>query len=457
MHLVNNRQKSRPIASVSELREYFLASCKPRAKWRLGTEHEIIGVRSEGGDEPLGSAPPYHGKASIGAVLQALAAGDWDPVYEGQHIIALVRGDAQVTIEPGGQFELAARPVAHTDEMKTDLWQYVGEIAGPSKKLGLAWLSVGFRPFGRLDDVPWMPKQRYRVMREYLPTRGRLAHEMMKRTATVQVNLDYGGPDDAREKLRAIMSATSIITAIYANSPIVDETDSGFQSYRSHVWRHTDPDRCGLLPWVFSDRDIFDAYTEWALDVPLFFVYRDGYRPANGMTFRRFMSEGMDGHQATLDDWALHLSTLFPEARMKKFIEVRGCDAGSMDMVMALAPLCRGLFYDDISRRAVTELTASLDMDERNQLAESVARAGLRADVPRTGRPVGELARELVAIADDGLRRQAPGESSYLEPIRAVVENQRTQADVFLELWRSTGGDPGKIIPRIAHRCLGAE
>ncbi|MEM9493510.1 MAG: glutamate-cysteine ligase family protein, partial [Myxococcota bacterium] len=357
----------------------------------------------------------------------------------------------------GGQFELAARPVDHADAMKTDLYNYVREIAEPSRRFGLAWLGVGFRPFGRLSDVPWMPKQRYAVMREYMPTRGALAHEMMKRTATVQVNLDYSDPDDAAAKLRAMMSVTSILTAIFANSPIVDDAVSGFQSYRARIWHDTDPDRCGLLPFVFDDGDIFTAYVNWALDIPLFFVYRDGYQPAGGMTFRRFLAEGWNGHRATLDDWALHLSTLFPEARMKKFIEVRGCDSGSMEMVLALAPLCRGLFYDPDALRAATALTAGLDFDQRVALSRDVARRGLSATLPGDGRSVGELAGELLAIAEDGLRRQMASELSYLEPIRTIVGSGRTQADNIIDHWRQTSGDPDQIIPLISHRCLGAE
>ena len=453
MHLVGKKD-SPPITSKRDLREYFLSACKPREAWRLGTEHEIVGVRSQGPD--TGSAPPYDGENGIGALLGEIALNGWSPVREEGNTIALVRGDAQVTIEPGGQLELAARPVNHTNEMREDLDGYVLELAGPSRRLGMAWLCVGFRPFGRLDDVPWMPKERYKVMRAYLPAQGKLAHEMMKRTATVQVNIDYSDPDDARDKLRAIFSVTSILTAIFANSPIVDAAESGFQSYRAEVWHHTDPARCGLLDFVFEDGDIFDAYTEWALDVPLFFVYRDAYRLAGGMTFRQFMAEGFEGQPATLEDWALHLSTLFPEARMKKFIEVRGCDSGSMEMVLALAPLCRGLFYDRDARRQAIALTASLDMSERRELSHLVARTGLGAKVPGTGQRVADLARELISIAEDGLRRQMPDELPYLAPARAVVDSGWTQADALIDLWRQTGGNPADIIPRIAHRCLGS-
>ncbi|WP_428263461.1 glutamate--cysteine ligase, partial [Haliangium sp.] len=344
MHLVDDRE-SEPIHSARELRAYFSDACKPASAWRVGTERELIGVRTRA--DVLGTAPAYDGDDGIRAVLEGLGArGGWASIMEAGNVIALVREDAQVTIEPGGQLELAGRPVVASADFEADLTSFADELNALSSELGLSWLGVGFRPFGRLDDIPWMPKGRYAIMREYLPTRGALAHEMMKRTATAQVNLDYSSPQDAAEKLRAAMSVSPILTALYANSPIVDGADSGYQSYRSRIWRDTDPDRCGLLPFVFEDGDIFDAYTEWALDVPLFFVYRKTYLPAGGVTFRQFLHEGFQGHRATMDDWALHLSTLFPEVRMKKYLEVRGCDSGAADTVLALGPLCRGLLYD---------------------------------------------------------------------------------------------------------------
>lgn len=453
MHLVNQQDFS-PVQSTEELLDYFVKGCKPRTEWRIGTEFESIGVCTH--DQALGAAPAYDGQSGVGALLETLSENGWEPVREGSTIIALVRGAEQVTFEPGGQLELAARPVVHADELKVDLNRYIRELCDVSRRFGLAWLGVGFRPFGRLADVPWMPKGRYAVMREYMPTRGALAHEMMKRTATVQVNLDYGDEEDAGEKLRACMSITSILTAIFANSPIVDGAESGYQSYRSRVWLDTDPDRCGLLDLAFTGVPVFRAYTEWALDVPLFFVYRDGYQPASGMTFRQFLRDGFRGHRATMEDWALHLSTLFPEARLKRFLEVRGCDSGSPAMVLALAPLCRGLFYDDVARRSAIALTAALDMAERRALIHEVARHGLRARVSKTGHLVGDLARELVAIARDGLGRQAPTELPYLEPVQAIVDSGRTQADALLDIWRSTGGDPRAVIAATSHRCIHA-
>jgi glutamate--cysteine ligase len=447
---IASHEQGRPVESVDELVGYFRDACKPRERWRFGTEHELHGVLLDG---DVGAPIPYEGPSGVRAVLNALTDEGWSPVMEGEHVIALSRDQAQVTIEPGGQLELAARPVEHADEMCSDLRDYLTSLAQRSAAMRIAWLGVGFRPFGALDAVSWMPKQRYEVMRAYMPTVGKLGHEMMKRTATVQTNIDFSDAADAGAKLRCAMSITSILTAIYANSPIVDGKLTDYQSYRAMIWRDTDPDRCGLLPFAFDDGDIFDAYTEWALDVPMYFRYRGTYVPANGMTFRQFMHEGIGDDRATIDDWELHLSTLFPETRMKRYMEVRGCDTGSFGMIMSLGPLCRGLLYDDQARSNAIALTKHLDFSQRMALASEVGLRGFDADAG--GRRVGDLARELVAIAADGLSRECPTEDGYLDPVRQIVETGRTQADEFRDLWSRTGGDPASVIAELAHPALG--
>jgi glutamate--cysteine ligase len=454
VHLVENRP-GEPVESIDQLANYLARGSKPRPAWRLGTEHEMIGVYARG--DEIGRAPPYGGERGIAAIFDSFAARGWKPVREGDNVIALVCSGAQMTFEPGGQLEHALRPLAHADELAASMARNVTQVAEPSSRFALAWLSLGFRPFGRIEDVPWMPKRRYELMREYLPTRGRLSHEMMKRTATVQLNLDFGDPDDAGSKLRCAMSVTSLLTAIYANSPVVDEKLAGFQSYRSQVWLETDPDRCGLLRFAFDDGDVFRAYAEWAADVPMFFVHRGDYRPAGGMTFRRFMRDGFAGERATIDDWALHLSTLFPEARLKQYMEVRGCDAGSFEMIASLGPLCRGLFYDDEARRAAIALTAGLDFSERVDLVRAVPRTGLATPVGRTGHTVGDLARDLVLIAGEGVARQEPTELRYLDPLRVIVEERRTQADRAADVWRAHQGDLPALIRGLAYPGLGGE
>jgi len=443
--LATETPEPRPLEAASELVEYFRAACKSRERWRVGTENELIGVYSSGAE--VGRAPAHEGPRGIGVLLERIGLTGWSPILEDGQIIALGCHDAQVTLEPGGQLELAARPVVSTADFEQDLRRYEGVVAQVSAELGIAWLGLGFRPFGHLADVPWMPKGRYRVMREYLPTRGGLAHEMMKRTATVQVNMDFSDADDAGAKLRCVMSVTPLLTGLYANSPVVDGAINGYQSYRAHVWHDVDPDRCGLLPFAFDDGDIFEKYVQWALDVPMFFVYRgERYVPAGGMTFRAFMRDGFQGERPSIDDWELHLSTVFPEARVKKYIEIRGCDAGSQAMVVALGPLCRGLLYDSTALAAATELTADLSFDERLALGEEVARRGLAAPVGATGHTVGELARELVEIAHDGLGRVAPEEQPYLDRLREIAETGRTQADAIIEVWQAAAGDPETVI-----------
>jgi glutamate--cysteine ligase len=448
VHLVDE-QKAVPVRSTADLLAYFADAGKPRGHWRIGTEHELIGVV-----KATSRAPTYEGPHGIGALLNEFAAGRGTPVIEHGHMIALQRDDAQITIEPGGQFELAARPVTKDSELGVDLRAYLGELGAASQKLGLAWLSMGLRPFGKREDIPWMPKERYDVMRAYMPTVGTRGLDMMQRTATVQVNLDFADEADAAAKMRAIYSVTSILTALWAASPIVEDRISGFQTYRAWIWRDTDNARAGLVPFVFDRDDVFTAYTEWALDVPMYFVYRGGYIsvPAD-LTFRRFMHEGFRGHTATDADWALHLSTLFPEGRLKKFIEVRGADCGSLEMIAALAPMMRGLLYDDVSRREATKLTAALSIAERQQLADEVPTQGLAA---RAGRhTVGDLAKDLVAIAKDGLGRLAPQSLPLLAPVEAIAATQRTQADAMVDIWNRVGGDRAALIRELAHPGLG--
>jgi glutamate--cysteine ligase len=448
VHLVDEKDAV-PIGSVEELITYFVTAGKPVDAWRVGTEHELVGVVAE-----TGAAPTYEGPHGIGALLDWFAQRGGTPTIENEHMIALTRGESQLTLEPGGQFELAARPVDDDRKLVQDLEEYVEALAKASRELGLAWLACGLRPFGGRADIPWMPKQRYAVMRDYMPRVGTRGLDMMLRTATVQANLDFSDEADAAAKLRCLYSITSILTALWACSPIVDDKVSGYQSYRAWIWRDTDNARAGLLPFAFDREDIFRAYAEWALDVPMYFVYRGGYRPVSaGYTFRRFLREGWQGEVATMADWALHLSTLFPEGRLKRFIEVRGCDCSSFEMVAALAPMMRGLLYDPSACAAATALTATLSLADRERLADEVPMQGLEA---RAGEhSVGELARELVAIARDGLLRVAPGSVGLLEPVAAIATSGRTRADRMVELWRAHEGDRPALIRALALPGLG--
>lgn len=449
MHLVDEADVV-PVRSLDDLISYFSSAGKPREAWRVGSEHELIGVIRS-----TGEAPPYDGPHGIGRLLAAFAAGGGTPVDENGHTIALVRADAQITIEPGGQFELAARPVTDDRDLVSDLLAYTRELAALSRPLDLAWLACGLRPFGTRDDIPWMPKARYDVMRDYMPTVGTRGLDMMQRTATVQANLDFSDEADAAAKMRCIYSVTPMLTALWAASPIVDETISGFQSYRAWIWRDTDNARAGLVPFVFDRDDVFTAYAEWALDVPLYFLYRHAayIRVPAGLTFRTYMRDGYQGMTATMADWALHLSTLFPEGRLKKFIEVRGCDCGSLPMIQALAPMMRGLLYDETARTEAIALTAGLTFADRQRIADEVPRIGLAT---RAGKhSIGELAKQLVALARDGLSRQAPASMALLDPVEAIASTGRTQADAIVDLWKQHAGNRGALLAALAHPGLG--
>ena len=454
MHLVDENDAV-PVRSTDDLLSYFETAGKPASRWRVGTEHELVGVMTSAAG--FGEPPTYEGPHGIGALFRWFADRGGTPVLEDDHMIALSRGDEQLTIEPGGQFELAARPVSDDRDFITDLTTYVAQLGAASRELGLAWLSTGLRPFGSRTDIPWMPKQRYAVMRAYMPTIGTRGLDMMQRTATVQANLDFADEADAAAKLRCINSVTSILTALWACSPIVDGRVSGYQSYRAWIWRDTDNARAGILPFVFERDDIFRAYTEWALDVPLYFVYRGGYRamPA-GFTFRTFMHEGYDGEHALRADWALHLSTLFPEGRLKKFIEVRGCDCGSLEMIGALGPFMRGLLYDPTARAAGIALTAGLSFADRQRLADEVPRLGFaaRAGDHSLGHSIGDLAVELVAIARDGLSRVAPAAVPLLAAVEEIAATRRSQSDRMVELWEAHAGDRAALVRALAHPGL---
>jgi glutamate--cysteine ligase len=448
VHLVDEAEAV-PVRTTDELLAYFRSAGKPRENWRVGSEHELIGVIRD-----TGEAPPYDGPHGIGKLLAAFAAMSGTAVHEAGNTIAIVRNDAQITIEPGGQFELAARPVGDDRELVADLEAYTTELAAASRSLGLAWLSIGLRPFGTRESIPWMPKLRYAVMRKYMPTVGTRGLDMMVRTATVQANLDFADEADASAKMRCLYSVTSILTALWAASPIVDEKISGYQTYRAWIWRDTDNQRAGLMPFIFERDDIFTAYTEWALDVPMYFVYRNGYVPVpGGFTFRQYMKDGYNGESATLADWAMHLSTLFPEGRLKKFIEVRGCDCGSLPMIQALAPMMRGLLYDTTARTAAIELVAKLSFEERQRIADEVPQRGLATKAG--GHTLGELAKQLVAIAKDGLSRVAPQSVGLLAPVEQIASSGRTQSDKIIELWQRHAGNRPKLIEALAHPGLG--
>lgn len=428
MHLVDEAEAT-PVTRAADLRAVFQDACKP-VRGLIGMEHELVGV-----DGQSGSAIPYEGGAGVRALFNEFLARGWQPIAEGEHVIAMSRGASQITFEPGGQVELAAAPHATDDAFAKEFDQHLAALRTWGERHGVAWLGVGLRPFGTRRDVPWMPKARYQVMQQYMPTVGTHGLDMMLRTATVQANLDYASEADAASALRCLYGVTSILTALYASSPVVDGELTSYQSYRAQIWRGTDPARCGLLDFVFATDEVFSAYTEWALDVPMYFVFRRGsYQPVTGLPFRRFLHEGWEGEHATLADWKLHLSTLFPEVRLKGLIEVRGCDLGTAGMIKALGPLIRGLVYDGGAREAAISLTASWTPADRQSALANVPQHGLRTTVH--GRTLQAWAQDLLAIATDGLKRTAPNSAAFLDPLREIADSGRSRADHIADLWR---------------------
>lgn len=426
-----------PIASTDDLVAYFAAGAKPASQWRIGIEQEKIAVTVDG--RPV----PFLGEGGIEQLLGKIEALGMEGVREDGHLLALRRPGETVTVEPGGQFEFSGPALKTAAACRDSLIQHLGVVSQLAAELGVRFLAVGLRPWGTLDEIPWLPKRRYSVMRDYLPRHGRLGVDMMKRTATVQANLDYDSEPTAAEKLRTASGVTSIVTALYAASPISEGRPNGHQTFRAAIWLDTDPDRCGLLPRVFEEGFGFSDYVEWALDVPMFFVVRGGkYLPAGGMTFRRFLNEGWREERANVGDWTTHLSTLFPEVRLKRYIEVRGADAGPMPMALALAALWRGLLDEPGARQAAWELVAGATLDEREALRRQVPRAGMRASF--LGRTVRELAVEVVDIARDGLLRLPGGaeDAALLEPLAERAASGRTAADEMLEEFAAASGDP---------------
>jgi glutamate--cysteine ligase len=430
-----------PVTSISQLVEYVRGGEKPSDRFRIGTEHEKIGLRQE----DLGSVP-YPGDRGIGAVLEKVAQEDgWTRVTEAGNVIALEKDGASITLEPGGQLELSGAPVRTIFETCAEFNRHLDLIRRVSEPMRLIWLSLGCNPLHEVADVPRMPKARYRIMRDYLPTRGDLSLHMMHLTATVQANLDYSDEADMAAKMRTAMGLTPVVSAMFANSSLSAGKPSGFISQRIHFWRHTDPDRCGLLPFVFEPDFGYARYVDWAVDVPMFFVVRGGrFLPAGGMSFRRFVEAGLEGHRATLADFDRHLTTLFPEVRLKRVLELRGADAVPSHLTCALPALWKGILYDAEALSAAWELVADWSFEEREAALDAVSRRGLGAEVP--GGPVLPLARELVSIAFAGLRRIAhPGESrdderGFLEPLFEQLETGRSPGEVILARWQGEWG-----------------
>ncbi|HEY1268984.1 MAG TPA: glutamate--cysteine ligase [Candidatus Binatia bacterium] len=440
--------------STDELEAYFHNAGKPRAQWRVGTEYEKVGIRRD-----TGKAIPYSGPAGVEAILRKLVEEyNWEPVEEDGHIIALIRGPAQIHLEPGGQIELSGEPCLNIHCAYGEFTQHIRELLDISTRMGVVYLGLGIQPFSRLDEIEWVPKKRYRIMGPYMPKVGTLGQRMMKQTATVQANIDFSSEKDAMAKFRTAMGIAPLLTAIFANSPIVEGQITGYKSFRGHIWTDTDKSRTGLLRFAFDSAVSFAHYVEYALDVPMYFIKRGAdYIDFTPITFREYWNHGHKGHEATVEDWDLHLTTLFPEVRIKKYMEARSADSQPPELMPALPALIKGFLYDADCLDGAWDLVKGWSWDERMEFYHDSHRYALAARARRFS--AGDLARELIAIAWEGLKRQAAlndageDETIYLTPLRGLVEQGKCPADLVLEKWEGElRHDVKKLIDYSAYR-----
>lgn len=424
-----------PIGSRDDLVRYLEAGCKPKSRWRIGTEHEKFVY-----DLKTMKPVPYDGKLGIRALLEGMRRFGWEPVKEGDNIIGLTQDGASISLEPGGQFELSGAPLRSVHETCSEVNTHQEQVREIAAEIGAGVIGLGYAPTWSLDDVPQMPKGRYAIMRRYMPKVGGYGLEMMFRTCTVQVNLDYGSEADMVRKFRVGIALQPVATALFANSPFREGRANGFLSYRSHIWTDTDNARAGMLPFVFEEGMGFERYVDYALDVPMYFVYRNGkYIDVSGKSFRDFLAgkiEELRGVEPLMSDWADHLTTIFPEARLKQFLEMRGADGGTWRRICGLPALWVGLFYDQTALDAAWELVKDWTAEERQAMRDSVPRLAFRT--PFRGRTVGDIAADMLAISSEGLRRRAKEdaigttEEGFLQPLRDLVERGYTRADELL-------------------------
>ncbi|OAB60282.1 glutamate--cysteine ligase [Leptolyngbya valderiana BDU 20041] len=440
-----------------DLAAWLESGCKPPEAWRIGTEHEKFGFHYDT-LAPL----PYAGPRGIRAVLEGLAEQfQWNVIEEDGLPIALNKPDGcSITLEPGGQLELSGGLLDNLHQTCNEVNTHLAEVRQVAEPLGIGFLGMGFHPTARREDIEWMPKARYVIMRNYMPKVGSLGHDMMKRTCTVQVNLDFSSEADMVAKFRASLALQPIATALFANSPFLEGKPSGFQSYRSQVWTDTDPDRTGMLPWVFEDSMGFERYVDWMLDVPMYFVRRQGrYIDVAGRSFRDFMAgrlPGLEGDYPTLSDWEDHLTTAFPEVRLKRFLEMRGADGGPWKRLCALPAFWVGLLYDSDNLEACLALTRDWSLDQRQALREDVARLGLSARIGE--RSVQDIARELLDMARQGLARRqrfngaGDHEAGFLNSLEEIVERGRSPAEVKLAAYEGAWkGDLRRLFEEYAY------
>ena len=444
------KKTSPTIESRDQLIASFAGGEKPKDAWRIGTEHEKF-VYANGDHH----APSYDEPSGIRALLGELEQYGWKPVMEGGNAIAMSGPDGSISLEPAGQFELSGAPLDSLHETCAETGRHLEQVKAAGEKLGIGFLGLGMWPDKTRAELPTMPKGRYAIMLRHMPRVGSMGLDMMLRTCTIQVNLDYASEADMVKKFRVGLALQPLATALFANSPFTEGKPNGMLSYRSHIWSDTDPHRTGMLPFVFEDGFGYERYAEYALDVPMYFVYREGkYIDAAGLSFRDFMKGELSvlpGEKPTLDDWTDHLSTAFPEVRLKTFLEMRGADGGPWNRICALPALWVGLLYDQGALDAAWNLVKDWTIDERQALRDAVPKLGLNAPIAGGGK-LRDIAGEALDIAGAGLsararfNRAGDNETGFLDPLREIVRSGKVPAEVLLERYNGVwNGDVSKV------------
>jgi len=451
---MSTRQDNDTDEPLIESREALIAPMqkgeKPGERWRIGTEHEKFVYRLA--DH---RAPSYDEPGGIRDLLAGLTEFGWEPVVEGGNVIAMSGADGAISLEPAGQLELSGAPLENLHQTCAETGRHLQQVKAVGDRLGLGYLGLGLWPDKARDELPVMPKGRYAIMLRHMPRVGSMGLDMMLRTCTIQVNLDYSSEADMVKKFRVSLALQPLATALFANSPFLEGKPNGFLSYRSHIWSDTDPARTGMLPFVFEDGFGYERYVDYMLDVPMYFVYRDGrYIDAAGQSFRDFLEgrlPALPGQKPRQSDWTDHLSTAFPEVRLKSFLEMRGADGGPWDQICALPAFWVGLLYDQGALDAAWDLVKDWDMAGREALRSAVPRLALDAPLPGGG-TLRDIAGPVLAIAQRGLvsraRLNAAGdnETGYLQPLEDIVARGQTRAERLLDLYHGAwGGDLSQI------------
>ncbi|MGB1360947.1 MAG: glutamate--cysteine ligase [Alphaproteobacteria bacterium] len=429
---------SETITNKQQLIDYFYNACKPKEQWRIGTEHEKFLFNKE-----TKKRLTYDGDCSIKTILEKMQNDYFTPITEDGNIIGLKgkNGDS-VTLEPGGQFELSGAPLKNIHETCMETNKHLTEVRKICDEIGAIAISLGYDPVSAVEDIKWMPKGRYGLMKRYMPTKGNSGTSMMTLSCTVQVNLDYSSQEDMVKKMQVGFALQPLATAIFANSTIVKGKSTDYQSYRSELWKDTDPDRCGIPEFIFDDDMSFEKWTDYILDVPMYFVYRDGvYHDVLGLSFRDFMDgklKGFEGELPTIKDWEDHLTVAFPEVRMKGFIEMRGADNGAWDKLCALPAFWVGLLYDEETLDQVYEYIKQFDKHDIIKARDDVTKSGF--DTKMGNKTIHEIGIDIIDYAYQGLEKRdvknADGynETKFLDSIKEVIDTKKTYADISKEL-----------------------